>query len=99
MGIEEVVIAPWSPWQNPYVERVIGSIRRELLDQVIVLNERHLMRLLHAYVDYYHALSNSSSAGHGCTYPSPRATARTRPCARGPGSGWLLHHHYERIAA
>ena len=45
-GIEEVLIAPRSPWQNPYVERVIGSIRRELLDQVIVLNKRHLTRLL-----------------------------------------------------
>jgi putative transposase len=54
MGIEEVLIAPRSPWQNPYVERLIGSIRRELLDQVIVLNERHLTRLLQSYLDYYH---------------------------------------------
>ena len=46
MGIEEVVTAPRSPWQSPFVERVIGSIRRECLDHVIVLNERHLWRLL-----------------------------------------------------
>jgi hypothetical protein len=46
MGIKEVVIAPRSPWQNPYVERLIGSIRRALLNQVIVLNEGHLRRLL-----------------------------------------------------
>jgi putative transposase len=46
MGIEEVKIAPQSPWQNPYCERVIGSIRRDALDHVIVLNERHLRRVL-----------------------------------------------------
>ncbi|MFC1889001.1 integrase core domain-containing protein [Thermodesulfobacteriota bacterium] len=46
MGIEEVLIAPRSPWQNPYAERVIGSIRRECLNHVIVLNERHLKRIL-----------------------------------------------------
>jgi putative transposase len=49
MGIEEVLIAPKSPWQNPYVERLIGSIRRECLDHVIVLHERHLRRLLTGY--------------------------------------------------
>src|SRR5262245_6891268 len=48
MGIEEVLTAPRSPWQNPYVERVIGSLRRECLDHVIVLNERSLRRHLHA---------------------------------------------------
>jgi hypothetical protein len=46
MGIEEVLTAPRSPWQNPFAERVIGSVRRECLDHVIVLNERHLRRLL-----------------------------------------------------
>jgi len=54
LGINEVVTAPASPRRNPYVERVIGSIRRELLDNVIVLNERRLKRLLSAYLDYYH---------------------------------------------
>ena len=54
MGISEVLIAPRSPWQNPYVERVIGSIRRECLDQVVIVNERHLRRLLSEYIDYYH---------------------------------------------
>jgi transposase InsO family protein len=56
LGIEEVVIARRTPWQNPYVERVIGTLRRELLDHVIVVNERHLRRLLRSYVsDYYHS--------------------------------------------
>ena len=53
LGVDEVVTAPASPWQNPYVERVIGSLRRELLDHVI-LNERHLRRLLSSYLGYYH---------------------------------------------
>jgi putative transposase len=54
MGIEEVVTAARSPWQNPFVERIIGSIRRECLNRVIVLNEQHLKRILQSYVDYYH---------------------------------------------
>ena len=54
MGIEEVVTTPRSPWQNPYVERLLGSIRRECLNHVIVLNERHLLRILRSYFAYYH---------------------------------------------
>src|ERR1043166_5620022 len=53
MGIEEVVTAPRSPWQNPYVERLIGSIRRECLDHVIVWNETSLRRTLRSYFHYY----------------------------------------------
>src|SRR5262249_23177164 len=54
VDIAEVVIAPRSPWQNPYVEHAIGSIRRECLDHLIVFNERHLRRVLSSYFDYYH---------------------------------------------
>ena len=53
LSIEEVVIAPRSPWQNPFAERVIGSIRRECLDQIIALNEQHLRRILRRYFAYY----------------------------------------------
>jgi putative transposase len=53
LGMEEVKTAPHSPWQNPYAERVIGGIRRECLNDVIVLNEQHLRRVLQSYVDYY----------------------------------------------
>jgi len=53
MDIEEVVCAPRSPWQNPYCERLVGSIRRECLDHVIVINERHPRRVLRFYSDYY----------------------------------------------
>lgn len=53
---EDVATAPRSPWQNPYVERVIGSIRRERQDHVIILGERHLKHVLASYVDYYHTV-------------------------------------------
>src|SRR6266446_10169892 len=54
MRIEEVLTAPDSPWQNPFAERLIGSIRRECLDHVVVLGERHLRRILARYFSYYH---------------------------------------------
>jgi putative transposase len=76
MGIEDVVIAPRSPWQNPYVERLIGSIRRECLDHVIVLNERHLKRTLKAYFDYYHRWRTHLSLEMDC--PEPRAVCGLR---------------------
>jgi hypothetical protein len=53
MGITEIVTAPRSPWQNAFVERVIGSIRRECLDHIVIFNERHLHRVLSSYIDYY----------------------------------------------
>ena len=54
MGITEVITAPRSPWQNPYVERFIGSIRRECLDHVIIADETSLKCILKSYLDYYH---------------------------------------------
>jgi putative transposase len=98
MGIEEVLIAPQSPWQNPYVERVIGSIRRDLLDHVIVLNELHLRRLLTDYLTYYHGFRTHLALAMDC--PVPRAVVP-------PAAGVViavsevggLHHHYERRAA
>ncbi len=53
MGIKEVITAPKSPWQNPYAERLIGSIRSDCLDHVIVLNEMHLQKTLSSYFEYY----------------------------------------------
>jgi transposase InsO family protein len=98
MGIEEVLIAPRSPWQNPYVERVIGSIRRDMLDHVIVLNERHLKRLLAEYVTYYHQFRTHLSLDMDC--PEPRAVEPPEAGAviAVPEIGGL-HHHYERRAA
>jgi transposase InsO family protein len=54
MGISQVISSPSSPWQNPYAERLIGSIRRECLDHVIVFNQTHLRHTLARYVFYYH---------------------------------------------
>jgi hypothetical protein len=63
MGICEVLSAPRSPWQRAYVERVIGSIRRECLDHVIVFHQNSLRRTLHSYFDYYHRSRTHHSLG------------------------------------
>ena len=98
MGIEEVVIAPRSPWQNPFAERVIGSIRRECLDHVIVLDEQHLRRILGAYFQHYHRWRCHRSLSMDC--PTPRAVqkpefGRVVEIAEAGG----LYRHYERRAA
>ncbi len=97
LGIEEVVTAPRSPWQNPYVERLIGTLRRELLDHVIVLNERHLRRLLTSFFEYYHRWRPHRSLDRNA--PQPR---EVEPPGRGrviavPQVGGL-HHCYRRAA-
>jgi transposase InsO family protein len=97
MGIEEVLIAPQSPWQNPYVERLIGSIRRELLDQVIVLNERHLTRFLQSYLDYYHGYRTHRALDMDTPVPRPVQPPELGRVRAVPEVGGL-HHHYERIA-
>jgi len=70
MGIEEVVIAYRSPWQSPYVERLIGLIRRECLDHVIVFNEAHLPQILTSYFAYCHESRAHLSLGRNA--PTPR---------------------------
>ena len=70
LGIDEVPIAPRSPWQNPYCERLIGSIRRECLNHMIVLGEAHLKRILKSYLDYYHHARTHLSLD--CNSPIPR---------------------------
>ena len=95
MGIEEVITAPRSPWQNPYAERIISSIRRECLDHVIVLNEDHLRRILTAYFEYYHKSRPHLSLDRNS--PNPR---EIEPPDQGrvisiPEVGGL-HHRYQR---
>ena len=96
MGIEEVVIAPRSPWQNPYVERLIGTLRRELLDHVIVLGERHLRRLLTDFLAYYHQdRAHQSLNGNA---PEPRAVeSGERGRVIGEPRVGGLHHRYRRV--
>jgi transposase InsO family protein len=98
MGIEEVLIAPKSPWQNPYVERLIGSIRRDCLDHVIVLHERHLRRLLTDYFCYYHHWRTHQGLEMDCPVPQPVQRPELGPIIEIPEVGGL-HHHYERRAA
>jgi putative transposase len=71
MSIEEVLSAPASPWQRAYVERLIGSVRRDCLDHVIVLGEAHLRRILKSYLEYYHR--SRTYLGLGKDTPEPRA--------------------------
>jgi putative transposase len=98
MGIEDVQIAPRSPWQNPYVERLIGSIRRECLDHVIVLHERHLRRLLTSYFSYYHAWRTHRALDMDAPVPRPVQPPELGPVQEVPEVDGL-HHHYERRAA
>ncbi len=76
LGMEEVITAPRSPWQNPYVERLIGSVRRECLDHVIVWNERSLRRTLRSYFALLPALPNSLGVGQGRSGVKSRREAR-----------------------
>jgi transposase InsO family protein len=98
MGIEEVQIAPRSPWQNPYCERLIGSIRRECLDHVIVLNERHLHHVLRSYMDYYHTWRVHRSLDMDAPDPRLVQSSELGAVMKLPEVGGL-HHHYERKAA
>jgi len=98
MATKEVLIAPESPWQSPYVERLIGSIRRECLNHFIVFNESGLRRNLRSYFDYYQCSRTHLALAKDA--PEPRTT-------QPPESGNVvalpllggLHHRYERRAA
>jgi len=97
MGVEEVVIAPRSPWQNPFVERVIGSIRRECLDHIIIWDERHLLRTLPSYFEYYHDSRTHLSLGRNAPHPrevEPRPRGKVVAIPEVGG----LHHRYTRAA-
>jgi putative transposase len=98
MGIEQVCTAPRSPWQNPYVERLIGSVRRECLNHLIIWDESHLRRIVRNYLAYYHAsrthLSLNKDAPEGRLQESAEVgEIRAIPVVGG------LHHRYTRHAA
>jgi putative transposase len=98
MGITEVVTAPRSPWQNGYVERVIGSIRRECLDHLLIFNEGHLRRVLSAYVDDYHRSRTHLSLTKDCPDSRPVQPPTSGKVIVIPQVGGL-HHRYEQLAA
>jgi len=96
-GIQEVRTAYESPWQNPYIERMIGTLRRELLDHVIVLNQAHLQRLLKEFIeDYYHpARPHQGLAGDT---PAQESLSGEGELVSVPVVGGLHHRHYRAAA-
>src|ERR1017187_8698377 len=98
LGIREVLTAPQSPWQNAHVEHLIGSIRRECLDHVIVFNETSLRRVLKSYFDYYERSRTHLSLGKDSPISRPIQPAAMGRVVEIPQVGGL-HHRSERIAA
>ena len=97
-GTKEVVIAPRSPWQNPFVERLIGTLRRECLDHLIVWNERSLRRTLRRFVAYYHQWRPHLSLDKDAPNQRAAQPVTCGPIVQVPHLGGL-HHHDERRAA
>jgi putative transposase len=98
MGLCEVLTAPRSPWQNAYVERFIGSVRRECLDHVIILSATGLRRVLKAYVAYYMGSRTHLALEKDAPLPRPVARPTAGRVVAIPQLGGL-HHRYERRAA
>jgi transposase InsO family protein len=94
MGIRDKPIAPASPWQNGFAERLIGSIRRECVDHFIVLNEANLCRILQTYARYYNNIRTHRSLDKDA--PLSRPVQRTGLISSHPILGGL-HHHYVRV--
>ena len=99
MGIEEVITAPGSPWQDPHCERLIGSIRRECLDHLIVLNQRHLLRVLRSYASYHHKWRTHRSLDDDCPDPRPVESAEMGKVVAHPQVGGLHHRYGRQFAA
>ena len=98
IGIEEVLTAPQSPWQNPYAERLVGSVRRECLAHVIVLGEQHLHGILKSYFAYYHRSRTHLSLGKEAPEPRPVHPPSMGKVVALPEVGGL-HYRYEWLAA
>jgi putative transposase len=98
MGIEQVLAAPRAPRQRAYIERVIGSIRRECLDHLIVVNERSLRRHFQAYCAYYHRTRTHLALQKDCPEPRDVQPSHAGPIVAIPEVGGL-HHRYERRVA
>ena len=94
MGIRDKPTAPASPWQNSFAERLIGSIRRECLDHIIVLGEAHLRRIPKSYADYYNGVRTHRSLNKDA--PVSRQIQRTGSIKSNAILGGL-HHHYVRV--
>ena len=93
MGIKPVKTAPRSPWQNPHAERLIGTLRRDCLDHVIVIGENHLRRLLRNYLVYYHGSRTHLSLEKDAPEPRPVEPPDEGRVVEIPMVGGL-HHRY-----
>ncbi|MFN2196909.1 MAG: integrase core domain-containing protein [Anaerolineales bacterium] len=98
IGIEEILTAPRSPWQNPFCERLIGSVRQDCLNHVIILGESHLRRILARYFRYYHKYRTHLSLAKDAPESRAIQEAELGKVIEIPEVGGL-HHHYERRAA
>ncbi|MCP3866882.1 MAG: transposase family protein [Gammaproteobacteria bacterium] len=98
LGIDEVITAPASPWQNAYVERVIGTLRRELFDHVIVFNERHLKRRLSSYLEYYHPWRTHQSLNSDAPDGRPVRAAESCNVVELPAVHGLHHVYLPKVA-
>jgi putative transposase len=98
LEIREAVIAPRSPWQNAYAERVIDSIRPECLDHVVVIGERHLREILSKHVDYYNGTRTHLSLSKDAPEPRSVQLPSQGRVVKAPRVGGL-HHEYLRRAA
>jgi putative transposase len=98
MGNQQKLISPKSPWQNPFVERLVGSRRRECLDRVIVFHECQLRQILESYFEYYHNVRPHRSLDHDSPVPRPVESLERGKVVEMPLVGGL-HHHYLRQAA
>jgi len=98
LGIREVLSAPRSPWQRAYVERVIGTLRRECLDHVIVFSEAALYRHVKSFLAYYHESRTHLSLAKDTPEPRPVHPPELGAVVAIPQVGGL-HHRYERRAA
>jgi putative transposase len=99
MGIGEVLTAPHSPWQNPFAERLIGSIRRECLDHVLVLSERHLRHILVRYFPYYHRARTHLALDKDAPDVRPVELRESGGIVEIPEGGGLHHRYVRRVAA
>jgi transposase InsO family protein len=98
MGIRQKMISPRSPWQSPYVDRLVGSIRRECLDRVIVFNQQLLRQILESNFQYYHEVRPHRGLSHDSPIPWPVESPGRGDVIEIPLVGGL-HHHYLREAA
>jgi transposase InsO family protein len=94
MGIRDKPITAGSPWQNSFAERLIGTIRRECVDHIVVLGEAHLRRILQAYARYYNTVPTHRSLDQDA--PVSRSVQRIGRIVSHALVGGL-HHHYARI--